>query len=185
MTEKESKELFRRLNSIKESLDILVKLTALNIGKDTYFKNKERKDEKIEALATLEIPDRIVALIVGSSPESVQVLRSKMKRKTAKSTREIEFHAEDLLTALSNTTMFPSLYELRDFAQEILNPLPPLVYYESKDETVSQIIKAFQASDRRKQALFIQALEHRATARELKDTQFLKFLEGWEAHIKG
>jgi hypothetical protein len=81
MTDADLKELCNRLNSIKERLDILIKLTALNIGKDTYFKNKERKDEKIEALATLEIPDKIVALIVGSSPESVQVLRSKLKSK--------------------------------------------------------------------------------------------------------
>jgi|GEM_PF-2334373 hypothetical protein len=186
MTDDGLKELASKIESLKESVDILIKLAALNIGKDIYFKNRGTKEERIEALATLQLPDKIVALIVGSSPETVQVLRRKIKNKRRNEpTKEIEFHPEDLLNVLSNSTMFPSTKELRDFAEEILKPSLPLYLNDSRVEIINQIIQAFQSSDRMRQALFIQALEHRATARELKDTRFLRFLEGWESHIKG
>jgi hypothetical protein len=188
MKDNDLKELSKKLDSIKDSIDLMTKLTALNIAKDAYFKNKERKDEKIEALSNLEIPDKIIALIIDSSVESVQALRSKMKQKKAmKSTIEIEFQSEDLQSILGNSTLFPSTNELKQFAEEILNPPIPfqITYPDSRDFMINQIIQVFQKSDRMKQALFIQALEQRAASRELKDTQFLRFLEGWESHIKG
>lgn len=182
------KELGKKLDSIKASIDLLTKLTALNIAKDAYFKNRARKDEKIEALSDFEIPDKIIALIIDSSVESVQALRSKMKqKKTMKTSREAEFQADDLQSVLSNSALFRSTDELKKFAEEILNLTIPfqMTYPESRDMLINQIIQAFQNSDRMRQALFIQALEQRAASRELKDNQFLRFLEGWESHIKG
>lgn len=76
--------LASKVDALQDSIDILIKLTALNIGKNFYFKDKERKEERIEALAPLEIPDKILALVVGSSPESIQVLRNRMKNKKGK-----------------------------------------------------------------------------------------------------
>jgi len=77
----ELKDLVVKLDALNKSVEILIKLTALSIGKDSYFRHKERKDEKIEALNGLDLPDHILALIVGSSPESVRSLRSQMKGK--------------------------------------------------------------------------------------------------------
>jgi hypothetical protein len=188
MKDTDLRELARKLNSINSSIDLLTKLIALDIAKDVFFKNKERKDEKIEALSELDIPDKIIAVIIDSSVESVQTLRSKMKQKrNLKSNQEIEFQADDLQDVLSNSTLFSSTSELKKFAEDILHPPIPfqITYPDSRDLTVKEIIRAFQNSDRMKQALFIQALEQRAASRELKDTQFLRFLEGWEAHIKG
>lgn len=188
MKDNDLKELGKKLDSIKESVDLLTKLTALNIAKDAYFENRERKDEKIEALSALEIPDKIIAVLIDSSVESVQALRSKMKqKKTMKTSRETKFQANDLQSVLGNLALFHSTNELKKFAEEILNTTLPsqMTYPESRDTMINQIIQAFQNSDRMKQALFIQALEQRAASRELKDTQFQRFLEGWEAHIKG
>ncbi len=188
MKDNDLKELGKKLDSIKESIELLTKLTALDIARDEYFKNKTRKDEKIEALSTLEIPDKIIALIVDSSAESVQALRSRMKQKKAlKTNKEIEFQAKDLQSVLGNLTLFPTSSELKKFAENILNPSMPfqITYPDSRDFLINQIINAFQNSDRMKQALFIQALEECAASRELKDTQFLRFLEGWESNIKG
>jgi hypothetical protein len=188
MKDTDLRELAKKLESINSSIDLLTKLTALNIAKEEYFRNRERKDEKIEALSNLGIPDKIIAVIIDSSVESVQALRSKMKQKrNLKSSREIEFQADDLQNVLSNSTLFPSTSELKRFAEDILHPSMPfqITYPDSREPTVKEIIRAFQNSDRMKQALFIQALEQRAASHELKDTQFLRFLEGWEAHIKG
>jgi hypothetical protein len=188
MKDTDLRELAKKLESINSSIDLLTKLTALNIAKEEYFKNRERKDEKIEALSTLGIPDKIIAVIIGSSVESVQALRSKMKqKKNLKPIREIEFQADDLQDVLSNTTLFPSSNELKRFSEDILNPSIPfqIGYPDSRDALVKEIIRVFQNSERMKQALFIQALEQRVASRELKDNQFQRFLEGWEAHIKG
>jgi hypothetical protein len=176
----------RKLASIGESLDILIKLTALNIGKDTYFKDRERKEQKVEALSDMGIPDRVIAIIVGSSAESVQALRSRLKRKKegARSTREIEFQTEDLQDVLNNAALFSSTRELIEFASQ-MNLSSGLTVFEERDRIISRIIEAFQNSDRIKQALFIQALERRAENKSLKDTDFLRFLEAWERHIKG
>jgi hypothetical protein len=183
---KDSKNLINQLKALNENIDLLIKVTAISVGKETIFRGMKDLGDKIDSLDGFDLPDKIIAMLVGSTPDSVRTLRSKMKRaKTVKSTREIEFHAEDLQNVLNNATLFPSSLELLDFAGKILDVSPQPSNYESKDKMIDYIIQAFQNSDRMKQALFIQALEHRATARELKDTQFLKFLEGWESHIRG
>jgi hypothetical protein len=182
---KENRSLINQLKALNENISLLTKVTAISVGKETIFKGKERKEEKLAVLDDLNLPDEITALLIGSTPESVRALRSRRKAKTAKPTKEIEFHAEDLQGVLRNETMFPSTLDLIDFAKSILGLSPELFDYNSKDKMIEQIIKAFQDSDPRRQALFIQALERRATVRALKDTEFLRFFEGWEAHIKG
>lgn len=181
----ESKELSKQLKALNDSIDLLTKVTAISVGKETIFKGKERKEQKLEVLDDLKLPDEIIALLIGSTPESVRTLRSKQKKKAKTKPLQAEFHAEDLQSLLSNPTMFPSSSELIDFARQILDLSPQLSDYESKDRMIDQITQAFENSDPRKQALFIQALEHRATARALRDTQFLRFFERWEANIKG
>jgi hypothetical protein len=183
---KDNKNLTNQLKTLNENIDLLIKVTAISVGKETIFKGMKDLGDKILSLDEFDLPDKIIAMLVGSTPESVRSLRSKMKRaKTGKSTKEIEFHAEDLRNVLNNATLFPSTLELLDFARQILNVSPQPANYESKEKIIDHITEVFQNSDRIKQALFIQALENRASARELKDTQFLKFLERWESHIEG
>lgn len=168
-----------QFDKLVEKLDILIKLEALNAvrGKTTT--------ESVLILSEIGFGTSEIAKILGTTPNYVSKVKSENKKvKTAKPA-EIEFHPEDLLNVLNNSTLFPSTFDLRNFATEIINPSFQEAFYESRDEVVKKIIQSFQESDRRKQALFIQALEHRASARQLKDTQFLRFLEGWESNIKG
>jgi hypothetical protein len=186
---KDSKDLISQLKALNENIDLLIKVTAISVGKETIFKGMKELGDKIDSLDVFDLPDKIIAMLVGSTPDSVRTLRSKMKKR-ARAPREIEFHAEDLQSVLSNAAMFPSSEELIDFARPILDLSSQLSDYaltasESRDSIIDQITQAFRNSDPRRQALFIQALEHRATARQLKDTQFLRFLQRWEANIKG
>ena len=80
----ENKELIRQLKLLSENIDVLAKVTAITINKETFFKGKETKEEQIEALDELKLPDKIVAIVVGSTPESVQSLRSLRKAKAKK-----------------------------------------------------------------------------------------------------
>lgn len=174
MDEKQFKELSGKL-------DLITRLLALNLVKDM-----KTQIEKISTLSNFGFSPIDIANSLGTSPNTVSVTLSRIRREKKQTPiKEIEFHVEDLHTVLSNSTMFPSIRELGDFADKILQPQPQLSYYNQKEEMINEIIKAFQKSDRIKQALFIQALEHRAEARELRDTQFLKFLEAWESHIRG
>jgi predicted transcriptional regulator len=169
-----------QFDKLMEKLDTLIRLSALSAVQGKSIA------ESVLALADIGFGNAEIARILGITPNYVSKIKYENKKgKTVKPTKEIEFHAEDLLNVLNNATMFPSTRELRDFAEEILNIPFSIAIYESRGEMINEIIRAFQNSDRRKQALFIQALEHRAAARELKDTQFLRFFEGWESHIKG
>jgi predicted transcriptional regulator len=163
-----------------EKLDTLVKLAALSA-----VQGKSIADSVL-ALVDAGLGNTEIAKILGITPNYVNKIKYESKRaKAGRVTKEIEFHAEDLHSLLSNATMFPSPYELMDFARSILEFSPQPSDYESKDRMIDQVTQEFKNSDPRKQAVFIQALEHRASARALRDTQFLRFFERWEAHIKG
>jgi hypothetical protein len=81
---KETKELIRQLKILNENIDLLAKVTAISVGKETIFKGMKEKEDKIEALEGLDLPDRIIALLIGSTPDSVKSLRSKKKTRLKK-----------------------------------------------------------------------------------------------------
>jgi CRISPR/Cas system CMR subunit Cmr4 (Cas7 group RAMP superfamily) len=80
----ESKKLEKLLKDLNTNIEILSKVTALTFRKDSIFKGKETKQEQIEALEDLKLPDDVIALVVGSTTESVQALRSQRKAKVKK-----------------------------------------------------------------------------------------------------
>jgi PDZ domain-containing secreted protein len=81
---KENRDLINKLRTLNESIDLLIKVTAVSVGKETIFKDKKELGDKIEALDGLNLPDKIIALLVGSTPDSVKSLRSKKKAKLKK-----------------------------------------------------------------------------------------------------
>jgi len=81
---KDNKDLTKQLKSLNENVEVLIKLTAMSLGKDYLFKGKEEVGEKIDVFEGLDLSDKIIALIVGSTPESVQSLRSQRKAKLKK-----------------------------------------------------------------------------------------------------
>jgi hypothetical protein len=79
---KETKELTKQLKALNANIDILNKVTAVNIGKDEIFKGKETKEDTIEALDKIGLPRTLIAIMVGSTPESVSALKSMKKPKS-------------------------------------------------------------------------------------------------------
>lgn len=77
---KESRDLINQLKALNDNIDLLTKITAISVGKETIFKGKERKEEKLRVLEDLNLPDEITALLIGSTPESVRSLRSQKKK---------------------------------------------------------------------------------------------------------
>lgn len=84
----EEKRLEKLLEDLNANIKILSKVTALTFRKDSIFKGKETKQEQIEALEDLKLPDDVIALIVGSTTESVQALRSMRKAKAKRDTKK-------------------------------------------------------------------------------------------------
>jgi hypothetical protein len=78
---KEIQELSKQIKTLNKNIDILIKVTAVNIGKDEIFKGKEKKEEKIEILDKMGLPRNIIAIITGSTPDSISAIRSKRKLK--------------------------------------------------------------------------------------------------------
>jgi predicted transcriptional regulator len=85
----ENKKLIKLLENLNTNIEVLSKVTALTFRKDSLFKGKETKQEQIEELEGLKIPDNIIALIIGSTTESVQALRSQRKAKTEKVSKTV------------------------------------------------------------------------------------------------
>lgn len=81
---KETRELIKQLKVLNENIDLLTKVTAINVGKETILEGKEEKEDKLEALEGLGLPDKIIALLIGSTPDSVKSLRSKKKTRLKK-----------------------------------------------------------------------------------------------------
>jgi len=77
---KKDAELIKQLKALNENITISNKLTAINIGKDAILKDKKELWEKIDAIDVYDLPDKYVAGIVGSTPDSVKVTRSQHKK---------------------------------------------------------------------------------------------------------
>jgi CRP-like cAMP-binding protein len=75
-----NRDLSNQLKTLNESIDLLTKVTAISVGKDTIFKSARELSDKIEYLDMFDLPDKTIAMLVGSTPDSVKTLRSKMKK---------------------------------------------------------------------------------------------------------
>lgn len=81
---KESKDLMDRLKALNENIDLLIKVTAISVGKETIFKGKKEIGDKVDALDGFDLSDKTIAMLVGSTPDSVKTARSKKKKAKAK-----------------------------------------------------------------------------------------------------
>ena len=81
---KETTALTKQLKALNKNIDVLNKVTAVSIGKEEIFKGKETKEEKIEALDKIGLPRTLIAIMIGSTPESVSALKSMKKPKSRK-----------------------------------------------------------------------------------------------------
>jgi hypothetical protein len=74
-----TKSLIAQIKNLNENIEILTKVSAIGLAKDELFKGKNDNLEKIKALEIYNLPDKIVALIIGSTPNSVRSMRSQAK----------------------------------------------------------------------------------------------------------
>jgi hypothetical protein len=89
VSEEEEKKLAKLLEELNANIEVLSKVTALTFRRDSIFKGKKTKQEQIEVLEEMKLPDDIIALIIGSTTDSVQAQRSQRKAKVKK-TQESE-----------------------------------------------------------------------------------------------
>lgn len=76
---KESKDLINQLKTLNENIGLLTKVIAITVGKEAIFKSKKEAGDKIDALDEYDLPDKIVAMLIGSTEGSVSSTRSQKK----------------------------------------------------------------------------------------------------------
>lgn len=81
---KETRDLTNQLKALNKNVDLLVKVTAISVGKETVFKGIEELGDKVRALDVYDLPDKIIAMLVGSTPDSVKTARSQKKKAKSK-----------------------------------------------------------------------------------------------------
>jgi hypothetical protein len=86
----DTKALAAQIKNLAENIEILTKVTAINIAKDDLFKGKQENAEKVKALEIYDLPDKIVALIIGSTPNSVKSMRYQVKGSSKTNRKQID-----------------------------------------------------------------------------------------------
>lgn len=96
--DKESKELLKKLDVLAKKIDILTKVTAINVQKERLLEGKKQR-EQIEILDKLGFSPSLIALVLGTTPNTVNValskLRKKKKRKQTKKPKQGEVKQND------------------------------------------------------------------------------------------
>jgi hypothetical protein len=82
--DKESKDLINQLKALNENIDLLTKVTAISVGKETIFKGMKELGDKVDSLDVFDLPDKTIAMLIGSTPDSVKTSRSRMRKAQTK-----------------------------------------------------------------------------------------------------
>ena len=77
------KEIIEKLDELSAKIDTLIQIVAIFPKIETILKDKT-KTKQIEILSDLGFPKETIALIVGTTPETVSVRISEMKKKRKK-----------------------------------------------------------------------------------------------------
>ena len=90
---KESEELLEKLDVLAQKIDVLTMVTAISMEREKLLKGKTQK-EQIEFLVKMGLEERnIIALIVGTTPQTVssrltEIRAKKRKRKPKRQSKE-------------------------------------------------------------------------------------------------
>ena len=83
------KEVIQKLDEIGKKIEALIQVVAITSRKETDEKPKTKTDQ-IVSLDNLGVPRELIALIVGTTPESVSSLRSQLKAKKKKKQKGVK-----------------------------------------------------------------------------------------------
>ena len=78
---RENRDLINQLKTLNDYINLLTKVTAISVGKESIFKGKKEAGDKIDALDEYDLPDKIIAMLIGSTEGSVKSTRSQKKAK--------------------------------------------------------------------------------------------------------
>lgn len=79
----EVKKLLDKLDVLAEKIDVLTVVTAVSMEKEKLFEGMLQRDQ-IKFLADLGLDRNIIALMLGTTPLTVSVTLSKIKKKEKK-----------------------------------------------------------------------------------------------------
>lgn len=79
----EVKKLLDKLDVLAEKIDVLTVVTAVSMEKEKLFEGMLQRDQ-IKFLADLGLDRSIIALMLGTTPLTVSVTLSKIKKKEKK-----------------------------------------------------------------------------------------------------
>jgi len=74
------KDLIKKLDALNRKLDTLIKVVAISSRMETIMKGKKQK-EQIQILSRLGLSRNVIALMLGTTPLTVSVRLSEMKKK--------------------------------------------------------------------------------------------------------
>lgn len=79
----DSKKLLKKLDTLAKKIDILTKVTAISVQKEKLLEKKKQK-EQIKMLDKLGFSPSLIALVLGTTPNTVNVALSKLRKKKKK-----------------------------------------------------------------------------------------------------
>jgi len=85
------KQLVKKLDELGTKIDVLIQVVAITSRKEITAKGKTKTDQ-IVILSDLGLSRKIIALIVGTTPDAVRARLSQLKadKKKAKKPKEVE-----------------------------------------------------------------------------------------------
>jgi len=88
------KQLIKKLEELSTKMDALIQVVAITSRKEIIEKGKTKTDQ-IVILSDLRLSRKIIALIVGTTPESVSARLSQLKAKKKKTKKSKEEEKSD------------------------------------------------------------------------------------------
>ena len=79
----DSKALLRKMDTLVEKIDILTQVTAINVQKEKFLEGKKQK-EQIKMLDKLGFSPSLIALVLGTTPNTVSVALTNLRKKKKK-----------------------------------------------------------------------------------------------------
>lgn len=88
------KLLIKKLDELGTKIDALIQVVAITSRKEGMLKGKTKANQ-IELLSGLGLPRTVIAWIVGTTPPSVSVTLSTIKKKKGKRTKPTKLKQEE------------------------------------------------------------------------------------------
>lgn len=83
----EDSKILKKLDTLAKKIDILTKVTAINIQREKFIEGKTQK-EQINALHKAGFSPSLIALMLATTPNTVSVALSNIRKKKKAKTKK-------------------------------------------------------------------------------------------------